>query len=195
LNYLAHFHLAGDNSEHIAGALLGDYIKGPLKGELPPGIEQGIILHRRIDKFTDAALGSSKLHEAFNPNLRRYLGIVCDLYFDHLLASNWHLHDERPLTQYNSFVVDQLEKHAQHLPAEARQFTARLKEHEILSLYQQREMMARIFERTGSRLKRANPVAQSWNDMQQQHNVLLQFFESFYPQLLTFAGDTRESFQ
>lgn len=194
MNYLAHFHLAGDDAAHITGGLLGDYIKGPLKGDLPPRVEQGIILHRRIDQFTDEALNQSKLHEHFAPALRRYMGIVCDLYFDHLLAIAWDQFDQRSLHEYNSFVVKQLQQHSQLLPDNAQQFSARLQEHNILTLYQDNQMMAQIFERTGKRLKRDNPIAEAWTLLQQEHALLKEYFETFYPLLHHFAKQTRRSF-
>ena len=53
MNYLAHFHLAGDDPAMIGGALLGDFVKGSLGGEYHRDLERGIRLHRRIDAFSD----------------------------------------------------------------------------------------------------------------------------------------------
>ena len=53
MNFLAHFHLAWPDEGLIAGGLEGDYLKGPLRGELPPELERGIKLHRAIDAYTD----------------------------------------------------------------------------------------------------------------------------------------------
>ena len=55
MNYLAHFHLAarlaserGEEGDGLLiGALLGDYVKGPLRGDYPDDWEEGIRLHRR----------------------------------------------------------------------------------------------------------------------------------------------------
>ncbi len=37
MNHLAHFALAGEEEALVIGALLGDYVKGPLAGRLPAG--------------------------------------------------------------------------------------------------------------------------------------------------------------
>ena len=54
MNFLAHFHLAWPDEGLIAGGLEGDYYKGPLRGDLPSGLEQGVRLHRAIDAYTDS---------------------------------------------------------------------------------------------------------------------------------------------
>ncbi len=55
MNFLAHFHLAWPDEGLVAGGLEGDYIKGPLRGALPPDLERGIKLHRAIDAYTDGS--------------------------------------------------------------------------------------------------------------------------------------------
>ena len=45
MNYLAHFHLAGSDNGLIVGALLGDYVKGPLTEQYSAEFLNGIILH------------------------------------------------------------------------------------------------------------------------------------------------------
>ena len=90
MNHLAHFALAGEEEALVIGALLGDYVKGPLAGRLPAGIEAGVRLHRRIDGFTDSHPVPAALRSLFGPGERRLSGVLLDLYFDHLLV----LHDD-----------------------------------------------------------------------------------------------------
>ena len=54
MNYLAHILLSGDNLDIQVGGLLGDFVKGPLQGQYPEKVEQGIALHRKLDVYTDA---------------------------------------------------------------------------------------------------------------------------------------------
>ena len=53
MKYLAHFHLAGIDEGLISGALLGDFVKGPLRGDFDAAVERGISLHRNIDAFSE----------------------------------------------------------------------------------------------------------------------------------------------
>ena len=67
MNYLAHFHLSHGNDDWMTGALLGDFVKGPLKGERSKALEQGILLHRKIDAFTDRHPQLNATQQLFDP--------------------------------------------------------------------------------------------------------------------------------
>ncbi|MGZ7081297.1 MAG: ACP phosphodiesterase, partial [Thermoanaerobaculia bacterium] len=54
MNYLAHLFLAGDSAESMIGNLAGDFVKGVLHDRFPPAITAGIVMHRKIDAFTDS---------------------------------------------------------------------------------------------------------------------------------------------
>ena len=55
MNYLAHLYLSDDGTpESLVGALLGDFVKGDDHRNYPPAIQRAILLHRKIDAFTDA---------------------------------------------------------------------------------------------------------------------------------------------
>ena len=90
VNYLAHLFLAGNEPGDIAGALLGDFVKGRIDETLPPGLRGGISLHRKIDVFTDAHPLTLVSRNRFSGDLRRYAGIIVDLayesFFGHKVA-------------------------------------------------------------------------------------------------------------
>ena len=86
MNYLAHILLSGDNLDTQVGGLLGDFVKGPLQGQYPESVEEGIFLHRQLDAFTDAQPEVRNLIRTFSTQWRRFAGIIIDIVFDHLLA-------------------------------------------------------------------------------------------------------------
>ena len=75
MNYLAHFHLSYGSDDLLIGALLGDFIKGPLKGERKSLLNRVFWLHRKIDVFTDSHPLLKQAHQLFQPRYRRYAGI------------------------------------------------------------------------------------------------------------------------
>lgn len=89
MNYLAHIYLSGDHPEVMIGGLLGDFVKGPLRGQLPRAIEEGIELHRKIDVFTDSLPEVKQAVVRIEPPYRRFGGILIDICYDHFLAANW----------------------------------------------------------------------------------------------------------
>ena len=79
MNYLAHIALAGANPEHRVGGLLGDFVRGPLSGQLPIAIETGITAHRKLDAFVDQQPEIQLFLRRFEKPMRRYAGIVADV--------------------------------------------------------------------------------------------------------------------
>ena len=49
MNSLAHFHLAGQDPELLAGSLLGEFLRGAVPEDWSPGVRLGVRLHRQVD--------------------------------------------------------------------------------------------------------------------------------------------------
>ena len=89
MNYIAHIHLAKHTHTSLVGNFLGDFIKGNALDDLPLNLQHGIRLHRHIDVYTDSHPIVLALKSDFPKSIRRYAGIVLDVYFDHLLIQHW----------------------------------------------------------------------------------------------------------
>ena len=53
MNYLAHVYLSGSDKDLIIGNFIADHVKGKAYLDYPETIQKGILLHRKIDDFTD----------------------------------------------------------------------------------------------------------------------------------------------
>jgi acyl carrier protein phosphodiesterase len=89
MNFLAHLYLSGENKDLKLGNFIGDYIKGNKYLDFPEDIQKGILLHRKIDSFTDNHPVIKQASIPFKPVYGRYSGIIVDIIFDHFLALNW----------------------------------------------------------------------------------------------------------
>ena len=189
MNFLAHFHLAWPEEGLIVGALEGDYLKGPLKGNLPRGIERGVALHRAIDAFTDQHPQVVELREALPRPLRRYAGILIDLGFDHCLARRWHDFSDVPARQFNAAVYATLSAQDTHLSPAARAMSQRLREHDLLHLYREWHTVTASAERIGERFSRGNPFADLDRELTPFKEDIERAFQAFYPELQQFATE------
>lgn len=187
MNYLAHFHLAQSEPALIAGALLGDYVKGPLKGTLPADVERGIRLHRKIDAFTDEYVLTQQLHAFFPGEFRRCSGIMLDLYFDHLLARNWHDYEQLPLVQFASRVHSALDDYQPLLPPTAKGFTQRLQQYDLLARYAQPATIDSALRHIAGKLRAPNPLANAMQHLSARDAELNAAFKVFYPALQAFC--------
>jgi acyl carrier protein phosphodiesterase len=180
MNYLAHFHLARAEDDWLVGALLGDYVKGPLRGELPAGWEQGIRLHRRIDALSDTHPLRAQLSAALPAEYRRYSGILLDVCCDHWLSRNWTTFHAEPLPQFAARVYRLLTDHHGQLPAAAQGFAKRLCEYDLLCGYGDWEAVPATLARISTRLTRTNPLAAAGAVLQPIAAALEPSFPGFY---------------
>ncbi|MFA5938116.1 MAG: ACP phosphodiesterase [Sinimarinibacterium sp.] len=100
MNFLAHLWLADGSRTSLAGAILGDVVRGADLSAYPNDIALGIRLHRRIDAATDRHPLMLAARSRFAPGERRYAGIVLDLACDHALSLDWPAHSPEPLTDF-----------------------------------------------------------------------------------------------
>ena len=100
MNFLAHLWLAERAQLPLAGAILGDVLRGPLAPELPADLARSVQLHRRLDAQTDRHPRVVAARARFAPGARRYAGIIIDVLFDHVLAQDWARYDAAPLEEF-----------------------------------------------------------------------------------------------
>ncbi len=187
MNFLAHFHLAWPDDGLIAGALEGDYFKGPLRGELPVHIEQGVKLHRAIDAYTDSHPIVASLRAQFPEHLRRYAGIIIDISFDHYLTTYWAQFDSQSLQDFNHSIYHSLSKQEALLSTSSRTMIKRLKDYDILNAYHAWDAVPATASRVGERFKRGNPLHAVHDAIAPLRPQLKLAFLAFYPQLQNFC--------
>ncbi len=100
MNFLAHIYLSGDSKNILIGNFIGDYVKGKKITGYPEEVIQGIMLHRKIDSFTDSHNLTHLSKKIISERYGLYAGIVVDIFYDHFLSANWHLYSEIPLREY-----------------------------------------------------------------------------------------------
>lgn len=97
MNYLAHIFLSGNNAHLKLGNFIGDFVKGSQFNNYPPDIRRGIILHRKIDAFTDSHEVVKETVSFLKPVFGRYSAIIVDMYFDYFLAVNFQMYSTQSL--------------------------------------------------------------------------------------------------
>ncbi len=100
MNFLAHLWLTDRAGLPLAGAILGDVLRGPLPPAMPAPLARSVMLHRQVDAHTDRHPRVVAARAGFAQGARRYSGILLDLLFDHVLAGDWASHAAQPLAQF-----------------------------------------------------------------------------------------------
>ncbi|MFP6807772.1 MAG: ACP phosphodiesterase [Pseudomonadales bacterium] len=187
MNHLAHFFLAWDDPDLLVGGLLGDYIKGRLKGEYGAAIEAGIKLHRSIDAFTDKHEVTRLSQSHFDPKFRRVSGIMTDIIYDHFLARNWHTYHDMGLQKFSDCTFNILLERKEHLTEPALKTCERMYASNTLTKYYDEGFIDRSLKYLSTRLSRANPLSEGFEQFLNNKEALDADFRVFFPELIKFV--------
>ncbi len=189
MNYLAHLCLTDDVPERIVGNLLGDFVKGTPETRFPPGIVEGIRLHRAIDRFTDDHPYVHRALTRIDPARRRYAGIAVDMAFDHFVARDWHWADPKGFDTARSEAYALLLGHRDEAPAHARAVIEAMVHEDWWASYARLDGIAFALERMSRRLSRPNGLAQTAGDIERAYDGLAGDFAAFWPEIRAFAAE------
>lgn len=89
LNFLGHIYLSGSDEDIIIGNFIADFTKGNDFTAFSKSIHKGILLHRKIDTFTDNNIHFLSSAKRLSAVYGRYSKVATDIVFDHFLAKNW----------------------------------------------------------------------------------------------------------
>jgi len=191
MNLLAHALLASPDAELMLGSLIGDFVRGRIDPALPPKVRAGIALHRAIDAYTDAHADVAAARALFEPPLRRYAGILLDMWFDHLLARQWARFGEDELDAFSDRVRDLLAIDGDLVPERMRGFIAYLDANDLPAAYRDTAVIGTALRGMSRRLKRANPLGEALPVLVALHAPLQKCFDAFFPALRNFADVER----
>jgi acyl carrier protein phosphodiesterase len=116
MNYLAHAYLSFGSSEILVGNMISDFVKGKKKFDYSPGIQNGIMLHRMIDTFTDAHPATKAAITVFKPVVGAYAGAFVDVVYDNFLANDYNEFEGGRLADFASVTYNELSKYEAVLP-------------------------------------------------------------------------------
>ncbi len=189
MNYLAHIYLSGDNDALKIGNFISDFIRGNKYKNYPEAIQKGILLHRKIDSFTDenAIVRKSKrrLHERY----KHYDGIIIDIIFDHFLAKNWQQFSEVSLLDYETHFLELLKNNFEILPVKVQQIFPYMKEQKWLSSYATLEGIEKVLKGVNKRTNGKSKMDRAITDLKTLYVEFEQDFTLFFIELQAFVKE------
>jgi acyl carrier protein phosphodiesterase len=196
MNYLAHLYVAEDSGAGLVGNLMGDFVKGRPEGlDYPAAIRRGILLHRRVDSFTDRHPVFRQSRGRLSPPFRRFGGIIIDLAYDHFLARDWALFADEPLPQFAQRTYRALRRHHHRLLPRLQYVAPLMAEQDWLTAYRHLHAVERSLAGIARRLSRPTPLADAGTELRRHYEALEADFHAFMPALVSFAEGERERLQ
>ena len=188
MNYLAHIRLAGDDPECLIGNLLGDFVKGRLSEDCyTPGIRRGIMMHRRIDSWTDSHEITRKCARLISPERRRWSRVIIDIFYDHLLAVNWERYSDEGLRDFLDRAYGIILGAADIFPERAAARIITIVEDGWIEKYRSVSGLSVVFEGMSRRVRRKNPLSGSEQELVAHYDEMNEHFNRFFPEILEYA--------
>ncbi len=196
MNYLAHIYLARYSDEAMLGALLGDFVKPGADGQFSAVTQAEILIHCKVDTFTDSHPVVLAAKSLFDGPGRRYSGILLDVFYDHVLAQRWTRYSEVPLAGFIAGFYGALQRHAAVLPPKLAELAPYMIEQDWLGSYQSYAGVDRAVRRISTRLSKNGDVMRAaLDDLERHAAAIAAGFDAFFPELITFVESQRHERQ
>lgn len=189
MNYLAHIHLSDNSEENMLGNFLGDFVSKSLEDEFVYSIKQGILMHKKLDTFTDSHPNFSNSRERISSANRRLAGVLIDIFYDHFLAKNWSDYSSVSLEEYADNFYKILKKYSYCLPDKlTRRMPFMIEENWLLS-YRDISGIQVAVDRISKRFSNTrHPLVNPIDELINNYEGLQNDFKCFYPEAIQYAN-------
>jgi acyl carrier protein phosphodiesterase len=186
VNYLAHLFLAENTADSLIGNLAGDFVKGRIGDDVPPGLAAGIRHHRRVDAFTDSHPAVAAFRRVLITEHGHYARVIADMFFDHFLAGDFTRYSSEPLRDFLTRVYATIDPHIDELPGRLRVVYPRMRDEGWLSSYQAVEGIRMALGGISHRLSRRPQLAPAVHFLTDAETrpELERLFHEFFPDVM-----------
>lgn len=187
MNFLAHCFLSCESEELLVGNFLTDYIGNmPITG-YTQGVQDGILMHRKIDTYTDSHPEVLKGTRRLYPYHHKYAPVVIDIFYDYLLAQNWEKYSDMPLEAFTQATYRSLEKYQDIMPERLQQRLPLMIKDDWLYRYGTEGGIKYTFSRVQKRISKPTHLDGAWESLQRDYDQLNEEFNLFFPDIIQYV--------
>lgn len=194
MNYLAHSFLSNNNENLIIGNFIADDVKGKAYLNYPSEIQQGILLHRKIDDFTDSHLTVENSKMLIRGNQNKFSPVVMDVFYDYFLASDWHTYSESDLLNFTKNIYKILFKNITLLPRNSQMRLPFMAKSNWLYSYRNIDGIQKALTGMSKRTNYANNMDNAHHILKEKELELNNDFKLFFPELIEFTNSEINNF-
>lgn len=187
MNFLAHIYLSGSNDEIRLGNFIGDYVKGSDYNNFPEMVRKGILLHRKIDSFTDTHPIVRNHKKLFYHRYHKYAGIVTDIIYDHFLSHEWHKFSDVNFDEYVDFIHAWLNDSVDQMPLEMKKFVPNFVRNNWLQSYRTVDGIKGVLIGMSKGTSLPAEYEFAMLVLQKHYTELKHDFFNYFPQLVEFV--------
>jgi len=195
MNYLAHAYLSFGHPDILTGNMISDYVKGKKKFNYTDAVQQGIMLHRMIDTFTDSHEATARAKEVFKPSVGLYAGAFVDVAYDHFLAKdNSVFNSGEALMAFSQHTYDALAPYEPVMPARFAMMFPYMRRQNWLYNYQFNLAIRNSFEGVVRRAAYLEDSSGAFDAFLKEYDELQACYNSFFPQVKNYVLASLASF-
>ncbi|HEX5149839.1 MAG TPA: ACP phosphodiesterase [Parafilimonas sp.] len=188
MNYLAHAWLSFNQPGILVGNMISDFVKGKKRFSFSESIQQGIILHRSIDEFTDAHHATKKAKQFLKPVVGLYAGAFIDIAYDHFLANDAsEFNNDKSLLNFSLLVYKTLKQYKASLPERFAHILPYMESDNWLFNYKTLYGTEQSFKGLLRRAKYLENNSDVFEAFQKNYESLQACYEVFFPDVKNFA--------
>ncbi|MEM1449955.1 MAG: ACP phosphodiesterase [Planctomycetota bacterium] len=191
MNYLAHVTLCEPTGEARVGALLGDFGRRLDVERLTPAMRFALDEHRDLDRWFDAHPLVREERQRYPEHLRRFAGILLDVFADHVLVRNWDRMSEEPLDAVTSSLYGALREHRDRLPPRLARIAPMMSSDDWLASYGEVENVGRALRGMASRMRRPTPLAEGVSELERRGDEIEDVVLRVWPEARQWITDRR----
>lgn len=188
MNFLAHLHLSGNDPNIMVGNFIGDFVKGKKVENYEPRIAKGILLHRAIDYFTDTHQIVAKSKGRLRDKYRHYSGVIVDIFYDHILASNWSQYHKESLEKFANEAYNLVLSYEEILPKKVLYMLPYMMKNNWLVSYASIDGISSVLLGMSRRTKYRSRMEEATKELEEDYDLYKKEFKEFYPELVEHAS-------
>lgn len=197
MNFLAHIYLSGDDDDIKIGNFLGDFVKGRLNkltnAQYSSGVIKGMALHREIDFFTDTHPIVKQSIDRLQPKYHKFSGIVIDMFYDHILATNFNQYSSISLVEYAQKFYDLLERRKAEIPEPMGRMVESMITRNWLLGYCSYQGIEWALTGISKRLSFESGIENATEELRQDYDLYKTEFQLYFPELIIHCQNYRNS--
>jgi len=195
MNYLAHILLSGSNVDVQLGNFMGDAVKGKKYLNYTRDLQNGLLLHRQIDSFTDFHKTVRQSKKRLAPIYGHYSGVLIDIFYDYFLSVNWDSFSDQPLDEFISNFYTMVTYNMDKLPKKTQAIVPIMLKQNWLYKYSYYEGLERVLIGMKKKIKHDIPLDLGIHDLKKHEKELNADFMLFFPQLVQYSKETLEKLE
>jgi acyl carrier protein phosphodiesterase len=193
MNWLAHLLLSEPTAEHRLGNILGDLVKGKERDNLNPIFQRGMECHCAIDSFTDSHAAVKRSKNRIDRDNRRYAGIIVDIFYDRILATNWRHYSTVSLDDFVAEIYTSFLPYSDELPEKVRRTISHMTSENWLGSYAAiagiEKALMRIHYKLSLKRQISLDVGAAIGQLERQYDDFELDFREFFPEIIIYLQD------